>query len=304
MFDGEIAIRAWEVWSVTGSVRPSDFGGLRVLALESRRAELLEQLIRRHGGVPFVAPSVKEIPFEQHDEVYSWTERLFAGEFDLLVLMTGAGLSFLRDVVAERYPIGRFADALRKLTIVSRGPKPAAVLSELGVPAKILVPEPNTWREIVPVLAVRPERRIAVQEYGRANPEFLSAIRALGAEVTAIAIYRWALPDDRTALREAVRRIADRECDVVLFTTSIQLTHLLEVAAEMGRVDDVRRALAQDLVIGSVGPVMDATLAEHGLTPDIVPAHPKMATLVRTAAERAPALVSRKLRKMPSLCKD
>src|ERR1039457_6626311 len=120
------------------------FGGLRVLSLESRRADLMEQLIRRHDGDPFVAPSVKEIPFEQHDEVYRWAERLFANDFEMLVLMTGAGLTFLRDILAERYPLERFAEALRKVTIVSRGPKPAAVLHDMGGSARIMVPEPNT----------------------------------------------------------------------------------------------------------------------------------------------------------------
>lgn len=289
---------------MSGAFRPPDFAGLRVLSLESRRADLMEELIRRHGGLPFVAPSVKEIPFEQHEEAYRWAERLFAGEFDLLVLMTGAGLTFLRDVLAERYPLERFADALRRLTIVSRGPKPVAVLQEMGVTARVMVPEPNTWREIVPVLAARPERRITLQEYGRANPEFLAALRELGAEVSAIAIYRWALPDDTGPIREAVRRIAVHECDVVLFTTSIQLTHLMEVASQMGRAADVRQALKSHLVIGSVGPVMNATLMDHGITPDIAPAHPKMAALVRTAAEQAGPLVARKQRRMTYSWKD
>src|SRR5216683_6111297 len=110
-----------------------DFAGLRVLSLESRRADVMEQLIRRHGGDPFVAPSVKEIPFEQHDEVFRWAERLFAGDFDMVVLMTGVGLSYLRDILAGRYSQEMFAEALRRVTIVSRGPKPVAVLHELGV---------------------------------------------------------------------------------------------------------------------------------------------------------------------------
>ena len=283
---------------MSGSNRPPDFAGLRILSLESRRAEMMDELIRRHGGVPFVAPSVKEIPFEQHEDAYTWAERLFAGEFDLIVLMTGAGLTFLRDVLAERYPVERFAEALRRVTIVSRGPKPVAVLQEMGVTARITVPEPNTWREIIPVLAIRPERRITIQEYGRANFEFVEAVRGLGAEVSPIAIYRWALPDDTSALREAVRRVAARECDVVLFTTSIQLTHMLEVAAELGLADEVLCALKNDLVVGSVGPVMNAALADYGLTPDIEPAHPKMAVLVRTAAELSGGLVSRKQRRI------
>jgi uroporphyrinogen-III synthase len=124
-------------------------------------------------------------------------------------------------------------------------------------------------------------------------------VEALGAQVCTIAIYRWALPDDAAPLREAVRRIASRECDVVLFTTSIQLIHLLDVARDMGRLAEVRLALVEDLAIGSVGPVMDATLADYGFAPDIVPAHPKMAVLVRTAAEIAASVVARKRRALP-----
>ncbi len=274
----------------------ADFGGLRVLSLESRRADVMEEAIRRHGGVPFVAPSVKEVPFDQHEEAYAWAERLFAGAFDLIVLMTGVGLTFLRDVLAERYPVYRLSEALRRITVVCRGPKPVAALHELGVTARIIVPEPNSWRQIVPVVAARPERRITVQEYGRSNAPFLEALQALGAEVSTIAIYRWTLPDDQVPLREAVRRIAARECDVVLFTTSIQLTHLREVATDMGLAGAVNEALAEDLVIGSVGPVMDETLLDYGFKADIVPAHPKLPVLVRAAAEQAPSLLARKRR--------
>jgi uroporphyrinogen-III synthase len=256
----------------------------------------MEQLIRRHGGEPFVAPSVKECPFEQHEEVYRWAERLFAGDFDLVVLMTGAGLTFLGDVLAERYPRERFIEALRTITTVSRGPKPAAALREMGINAEVLVPEPNTWREIVEAVAARAERRVTIQEYGRSSPELTAALERLGASVSPIAIYRWTLPDDVQPLREAVRRIVERECDVVLFTTSIQLTHLLDVAEVMGFAAEVVQALAEDLVIGSVGPVMDAALADVGLSPDIVPAQPKMPVLVRTAAESAEAVLARKRR--------
>jgi uroporphyrinogen-III synthase len=119
-------------------------------------------------------------------------------------------------------------------------------------------------------------------------------VEALGGEVTSISIYHWTLPDDLSPLREAVRRIAERRCDVVLFTTSIQLSHLLEVAEGMGRAAEVRRALADDIVIGSVGPVMDTALADCGLRPDVAPAHPKMAALVSVAAEMAGYVLARK----------
>ena len=67
---------------------------------------------------------------------------------------------------------------------MSRGPKPLPLLRELGVRAQIVVPEPNTWKEIVEAVAARPERRIAVQEYGRPNLEMNAALEQLGASVT------------------------------------------------------------------------------------------------------------------------
>ena len=255
-----------------------------MIALESRRREAMEQLIRRYGGEPFVAPAVKETPFERHEEVYQWAERLFADDFDLLVLTTGAGVTYLRDILAERYSPERFLSALRRVTIVSRGPKPGEALEQMGVTGAITVPEPGSWREIVAVIARRPERSNAIQEHGRANPQLVATLEQLGANVSTISIYHWTLPDDPAPLREAARRIADRACDVVLFTTSIQLEHLLEAAA--GRAAEVIDALRRDIVVGSVGPVMTAALADYGLTPDIVPPHPKMQLLVRTAAEQ------------------
>lgn len=264
------------------------------MSLESRRAKEMEALIIRHGGQPFVAPSVKERAIEVNDEIFSWAERLFAGAFDMTVLMTGTGLAYLRDAIVTRYPRERFVEALRRTTLVSRGPKPIVILHELGLKAQVNVPEPNTWREMAPILAARPERRITLQEYGKANREFVAALEAYGASVTSLAIYRWELPDEVEPLREAVRRIAGRDCDVVVFTTSVQLTHLMQVAAEMGREEDVMTALASDLVVASVGPIMDAALAERGLKPDITPAHPKMGILMRAAAEQSAEALMRK----------
>ena len=122
-------------------------------------------------------------------------------------LLTGVGTRLLDRALATRYPAGRFAEALRGLTVVARGSKPMAVLREMNVPA-IMVPEPNTWREVLAATDGRPERRIAVQEYGRSNPDLLDGFRARGAEVTAVRIYQWDLPEDTAPLREAARRVA------------------------------------------------------------------------------------------------
>src|SRR5215471_11147837 len=141
------------------------FAGKRVLALESRRAAEMEQLIAKQGGQGFVAPSMREIPLAENAEAFGFAERLFAGAFDMVVLLTGVGTRQLYHLLATRYPEDAFAHALRKVTLVARGPKPAAALREMGLTPAIIAPEPNTWRELLAATEGRVESRIAVQEY-------------------------------------------------------------------------------------------------------------------------------------------
>jgi len=269
------------------------FDGLRVLSFESRRASEIAELIRRQGGEPFVAPSMRESPIENNPEAFAFADRLFRGGFDMMILLTGVGTRALDKVLSSRYPAGAFAEALRKIAIVARGPKPAAALREMQVPIAVTVPEPNTWRELLAATEGRPERRIAVQEYGKSNAELLAGLRARGAEVTPVPVYQWSLPEDIAPLHEAVRRITEGLADVAIFTTSIQLTHLFRVAAESCLDEPVHRAL-QRMVIASIGPSTSEALEEFGLHPDITPSHPKMGFLIKETAEQAPGVLEKK----------
>src|SRR5580700_9888404 len=149
------------------------FDGLRVLSLESRRSAEIEKLIRSQGGVSFVAPSMREVPLENNPQAFEFAAKLFTsgGEFDMVLFLTGVGARLLNQILETRYPPGAFIDALRRVAVVVRGSKPAAVMREWGVPVAVSVPEPNTWREILKATESRPERRIAVQEYGRTSME-------------------------------------------------------------------------------------------------------------------------------------
>ena len=261
------------------------FEGLRVLALESRRAVEMAELIRRQGGDPFVAPSVREAPLEESAELDRFAGRLFAGDFDMMMLLTGVGTRQLNGWLAARYSESAFANALRRMAVAARGPKPAAALRELGVTPTVVAPEPNTWRELVAATEGRPERRIAVQEYGRENPELLEALRNRGAEPTAVRVYRYALPEDTGPLRKAARRLAAGKFDVVLFTTAVQIGHLARVAEEMGCAETTLAGL-RGTVIASIGPTTSEALEEFELRADLEPSHPKMGLLVRETAER------------------
>ncbi len=269
------------------------FSGLRVLSFESRRAAEMAELIRRQEGEPTVAPGMREVALKENTQAYAFAERLFAGQFDMVILLTGVGTRLLDRVITARYGVERLADGLRRVAVVARGPKPMAALREMNVPAAAVAPEPNTWREVLAVTEGRPERRIAVQEYGRSNRELLAALRARGAEVTPVPVYQWDLPEDARPLREAVRRFANGEFEVVLFTTGVQVDHLFRVAAGEKILDEARRAFARVLT-ASIGPTTTEALESWELRVDFEPSHPKMGLLVNETAAHAAELLARK----------
>src|SRR5579862_134157 len=272
--------------------------GLCVLSLESRRAPEMAKLIASYGGEPLVAPSMREAPLESNAEAQAFVRALVDEGFDVVIFLTGVGTRALAHVADSLYPRERWLAALGRAAIVARGPKPVAALTELGVPVAIAVPEPNTWRELLRALDDRPAlllrgRRVAVQEYGAPNPELLSGLAERGARVTRVPVYEWTLPEDTGPLRDAVEALAAGRVDVALFTTSVQIAHLLRIAAEMHREAALRDAFAR-VAIGSIGPVTSEALREHGLVADFEPEHPKMGFLVRAAAERCREVLEKK----------
>ncbi len=277
------------------------FGGLRVLSLESRRAQEIGTLIANYGGEPVVAPALREVPLESNTLALAFADALIRGEFDLVILLTGTGTRALAGVVECAGKSEAFLDALRRVPVVVRGPKPLAVLRELNVPAAIAVPEPNTWRELLRALddgaaekgiAIR-GARIAVQEYGVSNPELLAGLNERGARVVRVPVYQWALPEDLAPLENAIRAICERRLDIVLFTTSVQLTHMMQVAKVMDLEAALRRGL-NGMVIASIGPSTTESLRHQGLAPDLEPVHPKMGFLVELAAAQGPSLLAAK----------
>ena len=270
--------------------------GLKVVSFESRRAKEMAELIRRYGGEPIIAPSMREVPLGENRVALDLLPQLESGMFDLLILMTGVGTRTLNQVLLTRYPQERILAALEKIQLVARGPKPIAALKELGLTPAINVPEPNTWRELLTTLDAATSLRgkqIAVQEYGIPNAALVSGLEQRGAAVKTIAIYRWALPDDVKPLRSAVQGILNGEADIALFTNGAQVDHLFRVAAEEKIGPSLRGALKK-MAVGSVGPLCTEVLERFGLKPDIEPTHPKMGSLIAEIAASAHELLAHK----------
>lgn len=278
------------LFSTRGKAMPGNKGlsGLRVLSLESRRATEMAKLIANYGGEAVVAPSMREVPLESNTAALDFARALAAGEFDMVIFLTGVGTRALSRVVETVCPLETFIEHLKRSTVIARGPKPLAVLKEWGIPVAVNVPEPNTWHELLKAMDESKTsvqgKRVALQEYGESNHELIKGLEKRGAQVTRVPVYKWELPEDIRLLQNAAQQLAEGKIDLVLFTTSVQIDHLLQVAEQMGIASQVRVGL-QKTRVGSIGPVTSDELRQQHVRVDFEPEHPKMGFLVNAAAE-------------------
>jgi uroporphyrinogen-III synthase len=272
------------------------FNGLTVAAFESRMANEMERLIRRYGGDPLVAPALREIPLEDNSAALRFGARLFTDRIDILILLTGVGTKTLFEILQTRHALPDIVAALRHTALVARGPKPVAALKALGLSPTLTVPEPNTWHDLLATLdTYRPVEglRVAVQEYGVSNKDLLEALTERGAEVFAVPVYRWALPENIAPLRLVLDSILRGEVDVMLVTNAAQIDHVMQLLEQDGKVQEFKNVCTR-IMVASIGPTASERLRDYDLPVDLEPTHPKMGILIKEASEQAGEIRTRK----------
>ena len=225
------------------------FNGLAVAAFESRMAKEMEDLIVRHSGVPKVTLHQGNPPFRKQAGASNFFENpLQQGNIDLVIFMTGVGTRTLFQALESHYAPSRIQKAFKHASLVARGPKSVKALTEKNMRTSVVVPEPNTWREVMEALeGQRPVKglKVAVQEYVDPNPEFLQALLENGAkEVTSVPVYRWALPEDTRPLTGLIESILDGEVPIALFTSAQQIRNVFEVADGLKKTRNCARPSA------------------------------------------------------------
>ncbi|HAC92863.1 MAG TPA: uroporphyrinogen decarboxylase [Planctomycetaceae bacterium] len=274
-----------------------DFAGLAVAALESRRQEDMQRLITKFGGVPFVSPSMREVPLESHREAVDFAYRVITGEINIVVFLTGVGFKQFLSAVERSVDRQRLINALSDITTVARGPKPAAAMRDVGLRPTLLVPEPNTWRDLLREIDQHVSvvnQVVGVQEYGTTNSSLYAGLEARGAQVVPLKVYRYELPADLAPLQENIRAIVAGQRDVLLLTSAHQIVNLLQTSAQLGLEDALRVALRK-MIVASIGPTTTEMLRHCELPVDLEPSHPKMGHLVQESAARAHSLLNARI---------
>ncbi|MEW2358512.1 uroporphyrinogen-III synthase [Spirillospora sp. NPDC029432] len=270
--------------------------GFAIGVTAARRHEELATLLERRGARVVNAPAIRLVPLSDDAELLAATAECIDRPLDHAVVTTGIGFRAwletadgwgLRDALIAK---------LGGVGILARGPKARGAIRQAGL-QELWSPASESCAEVLKYLLEKDlsGRRVAVQLYGEELPEFTGALRAAGAEVIEIPVYRWSRTEDSTPLRRLVGQAVAGTVDAIAFTSSPAVAATLAVAAEDGLEEALLEALRVNVVAACVGPVTAQPLVERGV-PTIQPERARIGALVRALVSDLPSRRSRLLR--------
>jgi uroporphyrinogen-III synthase len=246
--------------------------GRRIVVPETREIEVLAGMLERHGATVMRCPLVAIRDVDDPAPIVAWLERFVATPPDDLILFTGEGLQRLATLAGTVGLVEKFVAALARVRTITRGPKPARRLRELGLKADLPV-EPPTTAGIIARLSAEDltERRVAVQLYPDAeHAELLAFLDRAARSVDPVLPYAYASAAEEDRVVDTIRAMAAGEIDLIAFTSGPQLRRLRAVARAKG----CEAALAEGFArtkIAAVGPIVAAAVEAAGGTVAVAP---------------------------------
>jgi uroporphyrinogen-III synthase len=263
--------------------------GYTVAVTAARRKEELGALLDRRGARVVYAPAIRIVPLADDAELVAATREVLARPIDLVVATTGVGFRGWLEA-ADAWDLA-LVEHLRSARILARGPKARGAIRGGGL-VDAWSPESESSAEVLSHLLSGAEgplegRRIAVQLHGDPLPDLVAGLRAAGAEVLTVPVYRWVLPEDVGPVRRLVATVVADGVDAVTFTSAPAAASLLSVADELGLQEDLVTALNGRVLAIAVGPVTAGPLDAAGI-PSFQPERARLGALAREVVARLP----------------
>jgi uroporphyrinogen-III synthase len=243
----------------------------RTIAIpETRELDVFSAMLERRGATVVRCPLVAILDAPDPQPVLQWIRQFNDDACTDLILLTGEGLRRLLSCIDGNEPALRepFVAALTRVRKITRGPKPARVLRELGLKPDLSGDAPTT-DGIIAALAKESlqGKRFGVQLYGsEPNTKLIDFLRHAGATVSTVAPYIYADKAAEVAVTDLLTRMAAGEVDAIAFTSTPQVERLFAVGPE----ELVRRALVKTQV-AAIGPVVAEALARHQINVQLMP---------------------------------
>ncbi|MFJ7152649.1 uroporphyrinogen-III synthase [Streptomyces sp. NPDC100445] len=273
-------------------VQQSEHGplaGFTVGVTAARRADELGALLRRRGAAVVHAPALRIVPLADDGELLAATKELIGHAPDVVVATTAIGFRGWVEA-ADGWGLGeQLLGRLSGVRLLARGPKVKGAIRAAGLTEE-WSPSSESLAEVLDRLLEEgvDGDRVAVQLHGEPLPGFVESLRAAGADVVPVPVYRWMPPEDISPLDRLLDAAVTRGVDALTFTSAPAAASLLSRARTRGLLDELLAALAHDVLPACVGPVTAIPLQAHGVD-TVQPERFRLGPLVQLLCQELPS---------------
>jgi uroporphyrinogen-III synthase len=260
--------------------------GRTIAVPETRELDVFAAMLERRGASVLRCPLVAILDAPDPKPVLQWLRDFIAGSCDDLILLTGEGLRRLLGCIDKNEPALRapFVHRLGEVRKITRGPKPARALRELGLKPDIAAASPTTQGVIDSLRSENLQgRRVGVQLYGtEPNRPLCDFLESAGAQVLTVAPYVYADKVADDAVRDLLQQMAAGKVDIIAFTSTPQVERLFAV----GPLDLVKAAF-EKTEVAAIGPVVADALKRHDVNVRLMPEDSFFMKPLTTAIEQS-----------------
>jgi uroporphyrinogen-III synthase len=279
--------------------------GITVAVTSSRRAPELADIVRKFGGIPYIAPTIGIKNNSQlNSECNQFIETISNERMHFFIFMTGVGVFNLFQNLQKLHKLNTVIEKLRDTIVIARSNKPKMELRKFGIKTNF-VPNINTIDGILNLLKrfdIK-NKYIGILWHGDSSSSFKKKLASLGANVFDFTSYSYSdglEQTNATMLKEMgydyvapneekikilIEDIMKGTVDSITFTSPPAVKEFFEFAKRNNKINSLKEMLNSNVLVVSVGPSTSKMLARFHVLADIVPTTYRMGPMIKELAD-------------------
>ena len=279
--------------------------GITVAVTSSRRASELADIVRKFGGIPYIAPTIGIKNNSQlNSECNHFIETISNEKMHFFIFMTGVGVFNLFQNLQKLHKMNTVIEKLRDTIVIARSNKPKMELRKFGIKTNF-VPTINTIDGILNLLKrfdIK-NKNIGILWHGDSSSSFKKMLASLGANVFDFTSYSYSAgleQTNATMLKEMgydyvapneekikilIEDIMKGTVDSITFTSPPAVKEFFEFAKRNNKINSLKEMLNSNVLVVSVGPSTSKMLARFHVLADIIPTTYRMGPMIKELAD-------------------
>lgn len=279
--------------------------GITVAVTSSRRASELASIVRKFGGIPYIAPTIgikDNSPL--NSECNRFIETISKKRVHFFIFMTGVGVFNLFQNLQKLHRSNTAIEKLQGTIVIARSNKPRMELRKFGIKTHF-VPNINTIDGIWNLLKrfdIK-NKNIGILWHGDSSGSFKKRLKSLGANVFDFSSYSYSanlerknatilkemgynyMAPDEEKIERLIEDIVNGMVDVITFTSPPAVKEFFEFAKRKNKIKALKDSLNSNVLVVSVGPSTSKMLSNFHVLVDVVPTTYRMGPMIKELAD-------------------